>query len=61
MHNQAKVAVLHRRRPRIEKMDGSRELITVVEYTSAGSSILPPLVIYKGKGLYCGCFMKVVG
>ena len=59
MHNQAKVIVCHRRRPLIEKMDSSRELITVVECTYADSFMLPPLVIYKG--LYCGWFTKVVG
>ena len=45
VHNQAKVIVCHRRRPLIEKMDGSRELIIVVECTYADSSMLPPLVI----------------
>ena len=59
VHNRAKVIVRHRRRPPIEKMDGSREWITVVECTCADSSMLPPLVIYKGKGLYCGWFTEV--
>ena len=40
-------------------MDGSREWITVVECTCADSSMLPPLVIYKGKGLYRGWFTEV--
>ena len=46
----------YRRRPPIEKMVGSREWITVVEYTCADNSTLPPLVIYEGKGLYRGWF-----
>ena len=45
VHNRAKVIVRHRRRPLIEKMDGSREWITVVE----SNSMLPPMVIYKGR------------
>ena len=48
VHNRAKVIVRHRRRPLIEKMDGSREWITVVECTCADSSMLPPLVIGQG-------------
>ena len=59
VHNPAKVIVRHRHCPPIEKMDGSREWITVVECTCADSSMLPPLVIYKGKGLYRGWFTEV--
>ena len=40
-------------------MDGSREWITVVECTCAENSMLPPMVIYKGKGLYRGWFTEV--
>ena len=47
VHNRVKVIVRHRHRPPIEKMDGSREWITVVECTCADNSMLPPLVIFK--------------
>ena len=40
-------------------MDGSREWITVVECTCADNSMLPSLVIYKGKRLYRGWFTEV--
>ena len=39
-------------------MGGSRKWITVVECTCADNSMLPPLVIYKGKGLYRGLFTE---
>ena len=54
MHNRAKVIVHHRHRPPIEKIDGFREWIIVVECTYADNSMLPPMVIYKRKGLYRG-------
>ena len=38
----------------METQDGSREWITVVECTSAGQFMLPPMIIYKGKGIYRG-------
>ena len=53
-NNQAKVVVRHRRRMPMETQDGSREWITVVECTSAGQFMLPPMIIYKGKGIYRG-------
>ena len=59
VHNRAKVIVRHRCRPPIEKMDGSREWITVVEFTCADNPMLPPMVIYKGKGLYRGWFTEI--
>ena len=37
-----------------ETQDGSREWIAVVECTLAGQFMLPPMVIYKGKGIYRG-------
>ena len=40
-------------------MDGSHEWVTVVECTCADNSMLPPLVIYKGKGLYRGWLTEV--
>ena len=51
MHNRAKVIIHHRHHPPIEKMDGSHKWITVMECTCANNSMLPPMVIYKGKGL----------
>lgn len=42
-----------RRNPNVAQ-DGSRELITVVETVSVGGLVLPPWVIYKGKGHYMG-------
>ena len=50
LHSQANVIVRYRHRPPIEKMDGSREWVTVVECTCGDNSILPPPVICKGKG-----------
>ena len=38
----------------MEIQNGSREWITVVEYTSAGQFILPPVIIYKGEDTYHG-------
>ena len=52
VHNRVEIIVRHRRRLPIKKMDGSHEWVTVVECTCAGSFMLPPLVIYKGEGLY---------
>ena len=37
-----------------EMQDGSREWITVVGSTLAGQFMLPPMIIYKGKGIYHG-------
>jgi len=59
VHNQSKVTVHHRHHPPVEKMDGSCQWITVVECTCTDNSMLSPLVIYKGKGLYCGWFTEV--
>ena len=59
VHNRAKVIVRHRCYPPVEKMEGSRELITIVGCTYADNSMLPPMVIYKGKGLYRGWFTGV--
>lgn len=42
-----------RRNPNVAQ-DASRELITVVETVSVGGLVLPPWVIYKGKGHYMG-------
>ena len=42
VHNQAKDIVRHRHHPPIEKMDGSREWITVVECTCADNSTTSP-------------------
>ena len=53
-NNRAKVIVRHRQRMPTETQDGSREWITVVERTSAGQFMLPPMIIYKGKGIYRG-------
>ena len=59
VHNRAKVIVRHGRRPPIEKIDGPRQWIIVVECTCADNSMLSPLVIYKGKGLYRCWFTEV--
>ena len=59
VHNRANVIVRHRCYPPIEKMEGVRELTTVAECTYADNSMLPPMVIYKGKGLYRGWFTEV--
>ena len=59
VHNRAKVILHHRRRPPIEEMDGPRVWITFVECTCANISMLSPLVIYQGKGLYRGWFTEV--
>ena len=59
VHNRAKVIVRHRRRLTIEKMGSSYEWITVMECTCADNSMLPPMVIYKGKGLYRGWFTEI--
>ena len=53
-NNWAKVIVWHRWRAPTETQDGSREWITVVECMSAGQFMLPPMIIYKGKGIYRG-------
>ena len=50
-NNWAKVIVRHRQRTPTETQDGSREWITVVECISAGQFMLPPMIIYKGKGV----------
>ena len=33
---------------------GKREIITVIETVSAGGSVLPPMIIYKGQAHYKG-------
>ena len=53
-NNRTKVIVRHKRRMLTETQDGSRERITVVECASAGQFMLPPVIIYKGKGIYGG-------
>ena len=60
VHNRAKVVVRHRCRTPIEKMDGCCEWITVVEYTCADDSMLPPMVIYKGKDSMAGLQKSVI-
>ena len=55
MSNQAKVIVRRGRGPPRETEDGSQEWITVVE-TCCANTILPPMVIYQGKGLSRGWF-----
>ena len=50
-NNWAKVIVQHRWRTPMETQDEFREWITVVESTSAGQFMLPPM-IYKGKGVF---------
>ena len=57
LSNKAKVIVRRgRRQPARETQDGSREWITVVETCCAKSTMLPPMVIFQDKGLYCGWF-----
>ena len=58
-NNRARVIVRHRWRMATETQDGSREWITVVECTSAVQFMLPPMIIYKGKGIYHGCTSTV--
>ena len=53
-NNRAKVIVRHRRQMPTETQDRSREWITVVECASAGQFMLPPMIIYRGKGIYRG-------
>jgi IS5 family transposase len=50
----ARVKVITRRgrKPPQETQDGSREWITVVETCCADDTMLPPMVIYQGQGLY---------
>ena len=50
-NNRAKFIARHRQWAPMETQDGSREWITVVECTSAGQFTLPPMIIYKGKGI----------
>ena len=52
--NRARVIVRNRRQMPTETQDGSRDWITVVECTSAGQFMLPPMIIYKRKGIYRG-------
>jgi len=33
---------------------GKREMITIIETISAGGSVLPPMIIYKGQAHYQG-------
>ena len=56
--NRAKVIATRqgRRQPARETQDGSQEWITVVETCCANSIMLPPMVIFQGKGLYRGWF-----
>lgn len=37
-----------------ENQIGKREMITVIETVSAGGSVLPPMIIYKGQAHYKG-------
>ena len=53
--NRAKVTVRRGRQPAREAQDGSREWITVVE-TCCANTMLPPMVIFQGKGLFRGWF-----
>ena len=57
VHNRAKVIVRHRRRPPIEKMDGSRKWITVVECTSAEPGVTRPS---PTDSAVSGSFMKAM-
>ena len=59
VHNRTKVIMRHRHCRPIDKMDGSCEWITVVECTCADNPMLPPMVIYKGKGLCHGWFTEI--
>ena len=52
MSNRAKVIARRGRGPPRETEDGSREWITVVLTCCANNTMLPPMVIYQGKGLY---------
>ena len=56
MFNRAKVIVRRGRRPPRETENGSREWITAVETCCANNAMLPPMVIYRGKGLYRSWF-----
>ena len=53
-NNRAKVIVRHRWQIPTETQDRSREWITVVECALAGQFMLPPMIIYRGKGICCG-------
>ena len=56
MSNWAKVIVRRGRGPPRETENGSRGWITVVEACCSNNAMLPPMVIYHGKGLYRGWF-----
>ena len=56
MSNREKVFVRRGRQPPRETEDRSREYITVVETCCVNNTILSPMVIYQGKGLYRGQF-----
>ena len=38
----------------MKTQNGSTEWIMVIEYTSAGQFMLPPVIIYKGEGTHHG-------
>jgi hypothetical protein len=54
----SRVQVITRRgrNPPQETQDGSREWITVVETCAGDNTMLPPMVIFKGEGIYHGWF-----
>ena len=57
LSNRAEVIVRQGRRQLArETQDGSKEWITVVETCCANSTMLPPMAIFQGKGLYRGWF-----
>ena len=56
MFNRAKVIGRKGRRPPRETENGSREWIRAVETCWANNAMLPPMVIYHGKGLYRSWF-----
>ena len=57
LSNGARVIVRRgRRQPARKTQDGSREWTTVVETCCANSTMVPPMVILQGKGLYRGWF-----
>ena len=56
MSNRAKVIVRRGRRPPRETENGSREWIRAVEICCVNNAMLPPMVIYHGKGLYRSWF-----
>ena len=61
MSNRAKVIVRRGRQPARETQNGSREWITIIETCCANNTMLPPMVICQGKGLFRGWFDAVDG